>query len=787
MSNGTNRAAGTLMRMRPVILLVFIALTAVFAYFATHITMSTDFKKMVPLQHEYIQNLLKHKDELSLGNDIRIAVATDGESIFEAEFLQVLRAVTDEVFYMEEVDKSGIESLWTPNVRWVEVTEDGFRGGQIIPPDYDGSERSLEQVQANVLRSGQVGRLVADDFKSAIVYVPLKDYAAGEAGLDYKLFADRLETNIRQRFQTDTIDIHIVGFAKKIGDLIEGAKDVALFFLIAIGITLILLLLDTRCWRGTLIIVSCSVVAVVWQVGILAALGKAIDPYSMLVPFLIFAIGVSHGVQLINEFAVNARADRVWPRAAKLTFAALAVPAFLALISDALGFITLWAINIQVIQDLAISAALGVLSLIFTNLILIPVLLSYTGMSQAATRHVDQLQAARSPFWHWLSGAASPRVATISVLVAALGAGVGLYISKDLKIGDLDAGAPELWPDSRYNLDDRFINQHYSVSADVLVVMVETPVQACTRADVLAVMDRFMWHMENVAGVQSAVSVATVSKRVITGFNEGNLKWAALTQVQDIINNSVQTVPSGLINVDCSLAPVIVFLDDHKAETLERVVGAVEAFAERENDPDVAEFVLASGNSGVEAATNQTIESAQLRMMAFVYGVVCVLCLITFRSVRAVICIIVPLALTSILCQALMTLMGIGVKVATLPVIALGVGIGVDYGIYIYSRLKRFLEQGLPLREAYYQTLRVTGKAVVFTGLTLAIGVGTWIFSDIKFQANMGVLLTFMFLWNMVGATWLLPAMAHFLIKPDLSGSDPVSGPVEKGVTQDKH
>lgn len=149
----------------------------------------------------------------------------------------------------------------------------------------------------------------------------------------------------------------------------------------------------------------------------------------------------------------------------------------------------------------------------------------------------------------------------------------------------------------------------------------------------------------------------------------------------------------------------------------------------------------------------------------WVYGVVAILCLITFRSVRAAICVLVPLALTSVLCQALMTYLGIGVKVATLPVIALGVGVGVDYGIYIFSKLESHLKRGKPLANAYYHTLKTTGKAVAFTGLTLGVGVCTWAFSPIKFQADMGILLTFMFLWNMVGALVLLPALGHFLIK----------------------
>jgi len=752
-------------KLRPVLLLAFAVLTVFFAWEASRVQLSTEFEKMVPLKHEFIQNLLKHKDELSLGNDIRIVVEARDGDIFTDEFLQTLRQVTDEIFYFDGVDKAKIQSLWTPNVRWTEVTEDGFRGGEIIPPTYDGSAESLEQVQANVLRSGQVGRLVADDFESSIIYVPLLDLSGSDEKLDYKTFSRKLEEGIRAKYNSDKINIRIVGFAKKIGDLIEGASGVALFFLIAIGITFVLLLLDSKCLRSTFVVITCSVIAVVWQVGILTLLGKGIDPYSMLVPFLIFAIGVSHGVQLINEYAVEMHRINYKLEAARLTFRALCVPALLALVSDAIGFMTLWSIEIHVIQDLAISAALGVFALIFTNLLMIPVMLSYTSTSKTALNAMEKKMHAKNTVWTLISKCATPKAATISIIIAALGAGAGLYISKDLKIGDLDAGAPELWPDSRYNLDDAYVNSHYSVSADVLVVMVETPPYACTDAAALAKMDRFMWHMDNVPGVESTLSVVTVSKRVITGFNEGNWKWAALTRVQDIINNSVQTVPSGLVNTDCSLAPVIIFLDDHKAETLDRAINAVKEFAAQEDDPDVAKFVLASGNAGVEAATNETIEHAQNLMKILVYGVVSILCLITFRSVRAVICIIVPLALTSILCQALMTVLGIGVKVATLPVIALGVGIGVDYGIYIYSRLKGFMEDGMELEQAYLETLKVTGKAVCFTGLTLAIGVGTWIFSDIKFQANMGVLLTFMFLWNMVGAIWLLPALANFLIR----------------------
>jgi predicted RND superfamily exporter protein len=295
--------------------------------------------------------------------------------------------------------------------------------------------------------------------------------------------------------------------------------------------------------------------------------------------------------------------------------------------------------------------------------------------------------------------------------------------------------------------------------------MVKTGPEGCSTHDALAPVDELMWKMENTPGVQSAISMVTVSKQVIKGMNEGNLKWETLSRNQDVLNNSISRA-EGLYNSDCSLAPVLVFLNDHKAETLSRAVAAVEAFA-KDHDKDGLEFLLAAGNAGIEAATNEVIAQAELTILILVYICVAAMCLITFRSIAATLCIVLPLILTSVLGNALMAWLGIGVKVATLPVIALGVGIGVDYGIYIYSRLESFLRAGLPLQEAYYETLKSTGKAVLFTGLCLAIGVATWIFSAIKFQADMGLMLTFMLLWNMFGALWLLPALARFLIRPE--------------------
>ncbi|MCY1534237.1 efflux transporter, putative, hydrophobe/amphiphile efflux-3 family [compost metagenome] len=247
--------------------------------------------------------------------------------------------------------------------------------------------------------------------------------------------------------------------------------------------------------------------------------------------------------------------------------------------------------------------------------------------------------------------------------------------------------------------------------------------------------------------------------------NEGSLTWYEIPRNQGLLNAIITRAPRELFNQNCDLLTVNVFLADHKADTLSRVAATVEEFAAAHNT-ETLQFMSAAGNAGIEAATNIVVKKANLQMLMMVYAAVIALCLITFRSWRAVVCTVLPLMLTSVLCEALMVGLDIGLKVATLPVIALGVGIGVDYSLYILSITLANLRQGMALSQAYYLALLSTGKVVILTGVTLGIAVATWALSPIKFQADMGILLAFMFIWNMLGALILTPALARFLLLP---------------------
>ncbi|VVQ30451.1 hypothetical protein PS943_01838 [Pseudomonas fluorescens] len=759
---------------RRIILGICVLLSLVFGYQALSLKLNAAFEKMIPTDHPYVQNYLKNRGQLGEGgNTLRIAIEARQGSIFDAAYLETVKKINDEVFLLPGVDRSYMKSLWTPATRWIGVTEEGFDGGPVIPDNYDGSAGSLEQVRQNVERSGEVGRLVASNFKSSIVLLPLQDITSDDGKpLDYNALSSQLE-QIRAKYETDNIKIHITGFAKVVGDLIDGMRQMQLFFAATLVICGIVLFWYTRCIRSTLLVLLCSIIAVVWLLGLLPTLGFDLDPYSILVPFLVFAIGLSHGAQKMNGIMqdIGRGADKLV--AARFTFRRLFLTGLMALVADAVGFAVLMIIKIPVIQDLAVAATIGVLTLIFTNLILLPILLSYTGVSKAAAQReaandkFSQLDAlhARHPFWAFLDRFTERKWASGAILIAVILGVAGFAVSLQVKIGDLNPGAPELRPDSRYNSDNRFMVSNFSASSDKYVVMVKTPQYFCANYQTLVSVDALEAQLQQLPGVVSTTSLAALSKQAAAGMNEGSMTWYEIPRNQGLLNAIITRAPRELFNQNCDLLTVYVYLKDHKADTLTSVVQTVEQFAATHNS-DQLQFLNAAGNAGIEAATNIVVKRSNVQMLFMVYAAVIALCFITFRSWRAVVCTVLPLMLTSILCEALMVGLNIGVKVATLPVIALGVGIGVDYALYILSVTLTNLRNGSSLSDAYYLALLSTGKVVVMTGITLGVAVLTWVLSPIKFQADMGILLGFMFIWNMVGALVLVPALAHFLLKP---------------------
>jgi uncharacterized protein len=765
---------------RPVVIGLFVIATLLMGWSASNLRIDAGFAKLLPLKHPYMSTFLQHQQEFGGANRVLVAVLARNGNMFTPEFFEVLRKVTDEVFFLPGVDRGRVQSLFTPNVRYTEVVEDGIAAGNVIPDDFEPTPEGLEQVRRNILKAGIVGRLVANDFSGAIVSAELMEFDpnSGER-LNFIFVSNEIETRVRQQYdaayaagspvdvvvESSPVDIHVIGFSKVVGDIAEGARRVILFMLVTFVITGLLVYVYAQSHRLSLLVLACAVTAVVWQLGVITLLGFGMDPMSILVPFLIFAIAVSHGVQMVsaNGSEIFEGADAL--TASRRSFRRLLLPGGIALITDTIGFFAILFIQIQVIQEIAIAASIGVASIILTNLILLPVVLSYFRFDDRYRQRLHRRAEHMARLWNRFSAVTTRGPATAIVAVALLLAVLGFWQARQVQIGDMHRGVPELRADSRYNLDTEVITSKFSIGVDILNVITETAPEGCVDHEVMTTIDEFSWRMANLPGVQSTIDLPNLAKQLNAGWNEGSPKWRVLSRNQSVLTQSVTYVPTatGLLNSDCSVMPVMIFTRDHKAETIDQIVDEVKRF-ESEHGHEGVSFKLATGNVGVMAATNEAVAAAQWPIMGCVFGAVILLCLISFRSVRGTLCILIPLTIVSILSYALMAILEIGLKVSTLPVAALGVGVGVDYGIYLYSRFRSFYKNGDEMRHAYFQTLEVTGNGVLFTGVTLAIGVSTWMFSPLKFQADMGLLLAFLFLMNMIGALVLLPALAHFLL-----------------------
>ncbi|MCM2681160.1 efflux RND transporter permease subunit [Echinimonas agarilytica] len=749
-------------RHRTCVIAVFLIATVGLLWSATGLRMDAAFTKNIPLNHSYMQTYMDHQKDFGGANSVMVTVTANDGDMFTEAFFEKLKSVHDQLFFIPGVDRPSVQSLYSPSTRFTEVVEDGFAGGPVIPADFKPDATGLGIVQSNISKAGIVGRLVSNDYSSAMVRANLQEFNP-ETGdkLDTLALAKLLEDSIRGEFETNDISIQIIGFSKMIGDVADGARSVLLFFTIALVITALMVYFFSHSILLTLLPLSCSIMAVVWQLGALPLLGFGIDPMSVLVPFLVFAIGVSHGVQMINAMAKSVGLGLTSKEAAQNSFRNLLLPGGIALLSDTIGFMTILSIDIGIVRELAITASIGVAVIILTNLVLLPVLLSYVKFSPAAVAKLSQPSPIANRLWDKLALCATRPVSYGILAVAVLLFIGGYWQASQMRIGSFQPGAPALHADARYNQDTFLITDRYSITTDVMSIIVEAEPQSCANHEVMNTIDQFQWRLEQVDGVQSSISLPTVAKLYNAGFNEGNPKWRVLPRNEAALVQSIAQVPTntGLLNSNCSVMPVYLFLEDHTAETIQAVIAAVKE-AQTMYQTESLKFRLASGPVGVMAAKNEAVADAQVPMMLYVYGAVIVLCLLSFRSVKATAAVVLPLYLVSVLAQGLMTQLGIGLTVSTLPVIALGVGIGVDYGIYILSTMSERIRKGEPIAEAYRYALSERGSAVLFTGVTLAVGVSTWFFSPLKYQVSMGVLLTFMFLVNMLAAVIILPALA---------------------------
>jgi len=740
---------------------------------ALSLRLDPGFEKSIPLTHEYMSVYRDYSPMFGGANSIDFAIMRKSGTIFDNGFLQKVNAITREIRTINGVNPASVLSIFSPQAVFVTVDEKGFVGGRIVPANYAGTAEHIAIVKRNILLSDEIGKLVSSDLTGALIRAEIVPGSATSNAINYQAINRQLEL-LRVRFENDDTSVHIIGFTTFISEIVSGAKSVVLFFLIALLITAVLLFWFLRSFLLTSAAIFVALLSVVWELGIVNLLGLGIDPLSILVPFLIFSIASSHAVQMTNTWRQQVLAGGSSIHAAQQAFQRLFVPGTTALLGNAVGFAVIMLIDIPSIHILGIVAAIGVAVMIVTNKFLLPAMLSYITMSPAWINksHLRKTHVQASRGWGLVAKCATKNWAPPILAVAAILLAVGLAARQHMIIGDVDRGAPELKPTARYNQDVTVITNKFKVGIDELTVIAKGPADSCSDFSAIYQIDRFHAKVTTIDGVRSVGSLAGLVRGRYVGNSEGFPKFYEIPRDSHTLGSTQRGIEIGqrIFNEDCSAIPVRIFLTDHRAETLEHVISAAKEYIAQDNFGPMR-LLLATGSAGIMAAVNEAVQAAQGRMLVALYIGVGFLCLLTFASVRATLCVLLPLILVSQFAEAIMAWLGIGLKVATLPVVALGAGVGVDYGIYLFSRLQSGIHEGYSLKDAYFLALTQVGGAIVFTAITMSIGVATWAFSPLKFQADMGLLLTYMFFVNMVVALILVPALAAFLMPRTLSGA----------------
>ncbi|MGN8080860.1 efflux RND transporter permease subunit [Variovorax sp. 22077] len=761
------RIEAILFARRRAVLIGLAVFTVIMGFFALKLRMDAGFEKQLPVGHEYVQTFNTYRNDFLGANRLTIVVKARAGSIWTPEGLKKLSDVTQALTFLPYVSRASVQSLWTPNSFVNEITEDGFRADPIIPgtvtPDRLDAG-AVEAIKRSAAQGGYVGSLVSRDQTSAMITADLNEFDAQGQRIDYVSFGRLLESELRSKFEDRNYEIQIIGFAKQIGDIAEGASSVLEFCGLALLLTAAAVYWYCRSMKLTLLPIACSLTSLVWQFATLHLLGYGLDPLGVLVPFLVFAIGVSHGVQQINFIVREISQGKTTEQAARSSFRGLLVPGTLALVTAFVSFITLLMVPIPMVRELAVTASLGVAYKIITNLVMLPVAASLVQVDQAYAAGAERKGAERARWLRFITRVAEPRVALVVLLSAAVVLVASAWQSRDRVIGTLQAGAPELRPDARFNRDAQSIGASYDVGLDWLSVAFEAPPDSCDNVAIGAYQERFAWWMQPVPGVLSVVSFSSLLRQYNEGYNEGNPKMSVVpidSGNYSALAVEISRIP-GTMRKDCSMTAAHIYLADHKATTINGVIAAVKNFRAR-YPMDGVKIRLASGNAGVLAAINDEIEHSELPMMLYVYATIVLLVFAAYRDLRAVLACCLPLTIGTFIGYWFMKELDIGLTVATLPVMVLAVGIGVDYAFYIYNRLQLHLAKGLGIVEAFEHAILEVGTATIFTAITLAVGVVTWSFSSLKFQADMGKLLAFMFIVNMVMAITVLPAFAVWL------------------------
>lgn len=749
---------------RKVVASLILALTAVFGYFAAHVEIKTIFHDLLPKGHPFIEINDKYNERFGGPNIVSIMVEAEQGDIFQPKVLERIKQITDDLYLVPAINQFQVISLASRKIRSINSSTAGIETKPMMWPELPKNQAEIDSLREQVLANPLVyGRYVSPDLRSALVTADFIDRL-----IDYQKLYDGV-TKIAEKYNGDGVRVRVVGEPLLTGWVVHYLPETFHLFVITIAIMAALLFVTVRTWRGVLLPMLAGLVSALWALGIASLFRVNFDPLIIVVAFLVTARAISHAVQMLAAFDDELERGYVPRKAAAKALVALFRPGMLGVIVDAVAVAIVAAMPMPLLQKTAFVGAVWLGTIAVSAMVLVPTLLSWVTKPHATAFPLDTNRWLLRPL---LNVCGALVLGRRSVLVVVLGlvvlAGSGYYATR-VTVGDALPGTPLLWPDHPYNVDAKAINDTFQGSDQMFVVLDGEGPNALKDPEVLTNVDNFQRYLETQPQIGGTVSVVDLIGPVNANLHEGNRRFEELGPSADINGELLFMYMQGtdpgdmdrFVDTDFKDGAVTMFFRDHKGDTIRTAVSRIEEYIAQNPLPGDSQYSLAGGLVGVLAAVNEEVFARQVESIALALLTLFVLSAIAYRSTVAGLFYMPLVIMSNTITFAFMAWKGIGMNINTLPVAALGIGLGVDYAFYVVDGVKERFEETGDVMASIRGSLLTAGRGVLITGGTMIAAVLVWYASSLKFQAEMGLLMALWLTVSAITSLLLIPAMIY--------------------------
>lgn len=762
-----------LIRHRTWVVMAVAVLTAVMGYLASHVEVKTVFSDLLPKNHPYVAVNQQFKSTFGGSNMVSIMIEVKEGDIFKPSVLAKVQKITVGLQQVDSVDTYQIISIASKKIKEVRASTEGVESRPIMWPELPKGPAEMAVLKEAVLNNPLIyGPYVSMDLKATLITA---DFLDGD--INYSKAFEQIMSLVKEA-DGDGVMVRVVGEPVLYGWVNYYLDETIQIFFAAIASLVIILLLITRTWHGTVLPLLAGVISAIWALGAAKLMGFHLDPLVIVVAFLITAQAISNSVQLISRYD-----DEIAHGASSSAAAAVASaknlfkPSMLAIVADAGCVLVVALTPIPMLEKISYIGTVWIFSIFISALVMTPVMLSFFS-GRGGFVHPLNIRPVLEAILRGCAAVVTTRTRYIVLGLAGITFLVSGWYAFNLKVGDANPGSPILWPDSSYNRDATDINRQFQGSDRMFVVVAGKEKGAMREPEVLQSMANFQRYMEAQPEVGGSISLADILPQVRRVLREGNPMYAELGN--DAGENSELTYmfvsgsdPGDMdryADADAKNGAVTLFFRDHQGETIRTAVARVQDYV-AQNPMDKADYLLAGGLVGVLAAVNEVILAGQIEAIALALLVLVVCCTVTYRSTVAGVFFMIPVMLSNTITFSYMAWHGIGMNINTLPVVALGIGLGVDYTFYIVDGIREELHHNPNVERAIVKALSSAGRGVLVTALTLITSVGLWSFSSLRLQADMGLLIALWLFISAFSALFIMPAIVYVFRPAFIVGS----------------